>query len=568
MIGLARRLTLRQRLLALVAVALVPALLALFYFIAAFHREREREVHDQAASTSQIVTLEVDRILTGVRSVLETLAFAPLPEGDCRTFLAAVNARLPQVTGFAVADSDGTVSCAVGSLGGQASLAGTPAFEGAIRSSGLSVGLYQPPTDGQPAALPVAIAFPYGGRVRLLEAALDLGWLGDRLRERNTVSGSAVVIADRAGTLIAREPDPQIFVGTTLSEASQPLLHADRPGTTELVSPDGTRRIVGYQPPAANDYGLYVGVGYSTEEAFAPVFASTKRSLLMVTIGAAAGFVLAWVVGNRLFRSPIQRILDTIARRRAGDEAARTGITGDASELSALAASIDEYLDSLAAASAARHAADDRRMLLLREMNHRIKNILAAVQAIANQTFRDRATPDSLRAFGSRLAAMAAAHDLLVSENWESADLHETIAATLRPFGTDQRSRFSIDGPPVQITARAALSLAMALHELCTNAAKYGALVGTGGHVEIRWKLEPGEAGPRFVLTWTEHGGPPVTAPTRRGFGTRMIEAALASDLAGTAELDYRDEGLVFRLDADATVVLADTSRLAPGTAA
>ena len=109
-------------------------------------------------------------------------------------------------------------------------------------------------------------------------------------------------------------------------------------------------------------------------------------------------------------------------------------------------------------------------------MNHRIKNILAAVQAIANQTFKDRATPDSLRAFGSRLTAMAAAHDLLVSENWESADLHETVTAALNPFGIDRGPRFALEGPPMQITAKAALALSMALHELCTNAAKYGAL--------------------------------------------------------------------------------------------
>ena len=275
---------------------------------------------------------------------------------------------------------------------------------------------------------------------------------------------------------------------------------------------------------------------------------------------------MAWTVGERLFRRPIRRILATIASWRAGDETARTGIAADASELSELAASIDEYMDNLVDVRAERTAAEERRALLLREMNHRIKNILAAVQAIANQTFKDRATPDSLRTFGNRLAAMAAAHDLLVTENWESADLYETVVAALNPFGFDRRRRFSLEGPPVQITAKAALSLSMALHELCTNAAKYGALTTPDGQVTVRWRLVPGEAGERFHLSWTERGGPPVGAPSHNGFGTRLIQAALASELSATADLSFAEAGLEFVLDADAALVVVD--RRMEGTAA
>ena len=196
-------------------------------------------------------------------------------------------------------------------------------------------------------------------------------------------------------------------------------------------------------------------------------------------------------------------------------------------------------MDNLALVRGERAAAEERRSLLLREMNHRIKNVLAAVQAIANQTFKDRATPDSIRTFGSRLAAMAAAHDLLVTEQWESADLHQTVTAALAPFGSDRRRRFVIDGPPAQISARAALSMSMALHELCTNAAKYGALSTPAGLVSVRWWLAEAEPGPRFCFTWTESGGPPVAAPERAGFGTRLIETALASELSGSARLEY-----------------------------
>ena len=156
---------------------------------------------------------------------------------------------------------------------------------------------------------------------------------------------------------------------------------------------------------------------------------------------------------------------------------------------------------------------------------------------------------------------MAAAHDLLVTENWESADLRETLAAALDPFGSDVRGRFQLEGPPVQITAKAALALSMALHELCTNAAKYGALTTAEGQVAIRWRLATGEEGGRLQLSWTERGGPPVTPPEHAGFGTRLIRTALASELGATAELTFAEAGVEFVLDADAALVLATAPR-------
>jgi two-component sensor histidine kinase len=417
----------------------------------------------------------------------------------------------------------------------------------------------------EPAYLPVALPISDAGRRTVLVTGIDLAWLGARLRDRS-LTGSSFTIADRNGVMLAREPMPEKFVGTRIAEAYQPMLSAVRPGTRGITGQDGTRRIVGYQPPAATGIGLFVSVGVSTAAAFGPIDASTRRSLALAAIGTAAACFLAWTVGERLFRRPIRRILATIASWRAGDETARTGLVADAGELSALAASIDEYMDNLVDVRAERAAAEERRTLMLREMNHRIKNVLAAVQAIANQTFKDRATPESLRIFGNRLAAMAAAHDLLVSENWERADLHETVTAALDPFGLDRQRRFALDGPPLQITARAALALSMALHELCTNAAKYGALSTPDGQVSVRWSLRPGEAGERFCMSWRERGGPPVSAPSHNGFGTRLIEASLASELAATAELSFPTTGVEFDLDADAAAVVV--GRRMEGTAA
>jgi two-component sensor histidine kinase len=343
------------------------------------------------------------------------------------------------------------------------------------------------------------------------------------------------------------------------------LVRATQPGTVEIEGPDGDR-VIGFQPPAATGTSLYVGAAISTREAFAPINASTIRSLALAAAGAAIACALAWVVGDRLFRQPILRMLKTIAAWRSGKESARTGLIPEGSELADLGAAIDEYMDKLVVDRAARRRAEERRSLLLREMNHRIKNILATVQALANQTFKGKTSAESLEAFGRRLSAMAATHDLLVSEKWESAEICKTIEAVIGPF--DPGGRFTLDGPDLEITAKAALGLSMALHELCTNAAKYGALSCPEGSVDLRWRLQWDDDGGRFRLSWTEEGGPEIVEPKSSGFGTRLIEAALGSEMSATVSMRYPPSGAAVTIDADADLVLADSGARREGLAA
>ena len=566
--GAARRLTLTQRVVAIVAVATLPATAALPFFIASIHRERAGEVRDQALRTSQIVSLEMERIITGAEGVLQTVALVPAVQTggpDCDAYLSQVDERLPQLLGFAVADAQGRVRCSSDLTFIGNSVAGEPWFEEALHpADGVIVGGYTNGRPDEPAWLPVVLPIRTDGRTTsLVLSGVDLGWLGARLRERNFAQGSALAIADRDGVLIAREPDPGRFVGTRIPEPYLSLVHADRPGATEVMSQDGTRRILGYQPPSATGIGLYVSAGLSTDTAFGPIYASTWRSVALAALGALAGCVIAWRLGDRLFRRPIHRILGTIASWRSGDDSARTGIApGDGSELVTLAAAIDEYMDNLVDVRAARAASEQHRLLVLREMNHRIKNILAAVQAVANQTFKDQATPESLKSFASRLTAMAAAHDLLVSENWESVEIRQTLSAALAAF--DRGHRFALEGPPLRITSKAALALSMAMHELCTNAAKYGALSAPGSSVTVRWWTEASDDMLRFRLSWVERGGPVVKAPERKGFGTRLIHSALASEFEAKTELRFPEGGVRFTVDADARRVLAGEDQLGP----
>lgn len=186
--------------------------------------------------------------------------------------------------------------------------------------------------------------------------------------------------------------------------------------------------------------------------------------------------------------------------------------------------------------------------MLIDEMNHRVKNALATVQAIVRQALRTDADRQTLRQMiKSRLSALSRSHDLLTREKWKSAGLHEIINETLAPFQSSKADgeRFVITGEPMRFAPKAALDLCIVFNELATNALKYGALSRIGGSVQIDWKREPSPQGPRLVLTWRELGGPAVKAPTHRGFGSRVIERGLAHELEGTGHLDYRPEGLV-----------------------
>ncbi len=193
---------------------------------------------------------------------------------------------------------------------------------------------------------------------------------------------------------------------------------------------------------------------------------------------------------------------------------------------------------------------EDRQQLLINELNHRVKNTLATVQSLAVQSFRNLGPESDLRVktFQDRLLALARAHDILTRDNWEGAELGELIGEVIEPYCRQSR-RCDIDGPSVRLTPNVALAISMAVHELATNAAKYGALSAPTGRVSITWTLTPDE--PRHLtLCWQEHGGPPVAPPARKGFGTRLIERSLAHELAGEAILAYVPTGVVCTIKA------------------
>jgi two-component sensor histidine kinase len=187
----------------------------------------------------------------------------------------------------------------------------------------------------------------------------------------------------------------------------------------------------------------------------------------------------------------------------------------------------------------------------MREINHRAKNILSLVQAIARQTTaRDR--DDFIARFTERLQALAANQDLLVRNKWQGIDMEDLVRAQLAPFAELIGPRISVSGQRLHLNASAAQALGLAIHELATNAGKYGSLSTDAGHVDIDWRLD----GEILAMNWVERDGPPVRQPERQGFGTTVITAMVKQTLDGEIQLDYALSGLAWHLTCPAANAL------------
>ncbi len=201
--------------------------------------------------------------------------------------------------------------------------------------------------------------------------------------------------------------------------------------------------------------------------------------------------------------------------------------------------------------------AEEHLRLMVNELNHRVKNTLATVQSLAVQSFHKfgiTASDDigaARTAFEARLFALSRAHDVLTRENWEGANLSDVVREACAPFRNhvEDESRIEVSGEELRLPPAMSLSLSMAIHELCTNALKYGALKSSAGGVRISWSRILDEAGMRLAFRWEEHGGPPVPPPLRTGFGSRLIQKGLARELNGTAQIAYEPSGVVCTID-------------------
>ncbi|GJD48432.1 hypothetical protein OPKNFCMD_1151 [Methylobacterium crusticola] len=193
----------------------------------------------------------------------------------------------------------------------------------------------------------------------------------------------------------------------------------------------------------------------------------------------------------------------------------------------------------------------ERQALLIRELHHRVKNTLATVQALLGASARSATSVEGFyQSFSARVISLAKTHNLLTEDYWQMASLQEMLENELGPYNDASGRRIALEGPAVELTADLAVPTGMAIHELTTNAAKHGALSVPEGHIAVSWSIAQAGAGRSLRLDWTERGGPHTREPTRRGFGSTLLQRVLTVQCGADIRFDFKPTGLHFRMEA------------------
>jgi two-component sensor histidine kinase/CheY-like chemotaxis protein len=255
-------------------------------------------------------------------------------------------------------------------------------------------------------------------------------------------------------------------------------------------------------------------------------------------------------INSAILRSKVSVLAELFLKRRQLEDANRA-LSAEVAERRLVQQQLSELNETLEQRvlnrTEAHKQAEQQVRLLMNEVNHRSKNLLSVVTAIAQQTATS-SPEEFIEKFSNRVQALAVNHDLLVKSQWRSIDASELISGQLAHFGDLVGGRIVVRGAPIQLSSAAAQSIGMVIHELSTNTIKYGALSGDEGRIEIAWEIDSNSADPVFLMRWTERDGPPLVAPTRRGFGTTVVTKMVEMSLDGTTILDYSTNGLIWRL--------------------
>jgi two-component sensor histidine kinase len=557
-------LKLAHRVPLLMFAAMLPLVFVLFFNLYWLQSSKEREAHAEAFRAGQLVALEFRRILTGMENVLGTMASSPsVQQFDterCVAFLASAAKRLPGVATIGVIDLDGKIRCRQSPEGIGTNLKDRPFFQDALHTGTFVVGDYTQSRITGKSLLPMAMPMTSddGKVIGVVALSMDLEWLQRILMQRTFAKDANVTVADRNGVILARYPFPERFVGKRIPDAYLHLVTAGDPGTLELTSQDGTRRILAYFP-VTDTKGLYVSTGLSVADTFSAIRRATEFGLATTLFAIVLASFLSWQSTHYAIQRPVQKILRALTAWHGRDTRARTGMQATAGEFGTIGAAVDVFMNELA-------TAEEQRALLIGELDHRVKNVLATVQSVAMQTFRgDNRNSEAVTIFNERLRAIANSFDLLSRGTWQAAAFLPLVKRAVSPFSQDDRSQITINGPDFPIKARAALAFSMALHELCTNASKYGALTTPDGRIIISWQLEQATQ-PALEFFWEERGGPKVTPPQRSGFGSVLIEKALTSQLEAEVRLDYLPTGLKCFMRVPQSSLVPDPEGNEPGS--
>lgn len=350
-----------------------------------------------------------------------------------------------------------------------------------------------------------------------------------RLLGSNTLpQGWLVGIADTSGRYVARSEMHDEAVGQPVSVGWRATL--GREGITEFVSRDGDRLVNANATSALG--GWTVGVAAKRHVIDAPVDRLIVMTSLLGAIVSLFSLGVAWIIA-RSITAPMQEV--------AGKASAL--VRGEHVNINSSVPELNEVWNALCRAVEERNRYEGHQGFLVQELTHRVKNTLSIVQAIAHLTLRAAANPEALSAFSARLASLGRAHELLTSTSWRGATIREIVVKATLPFAASADRTVDVSGPTVELSPQASVALSLMLHELATNAAKYGALSTSEGRVQVTWNVTEAPDGKFVEILWSEHGGPPVQKPTQQGFGSRLL-ALSAAQAQGIVDTKYNAAGL------------------------
>ena len=555
--------SLTKRIVGLVVLALTPALAVQGYNEYALRTARAEAVRNEAMRAARNVAADLGQFGRGARQVLGILAGLSEIRGKdpraCTAYLATVVGQVPGSFFFGVADADGRIRCnTLGSPVGAYTVADRSYFQDAMRTGGFAIGqVVSGRVTGRP-TIQFAQAIPDddgdGRPDGIVITSIDLSYLAARQANAGLPPDAALTVADPRGTILVRLPDHEAWAGKPLPSPYWKALTDHRGAVADLPGLRGNQRITAVAGRSPEDLEtMTVAVGLSPASAFADIDAATRRGIVLIGLGAILAVVAALMAGRVFIRRPVRRLLAAASAWRAGELGTRTGISGPGEfgrlgeAFDAMAASLQRHEGELREEVARSRVLQERQTMMLHELNHRVRNTLTTVQSLARQTRRDDDRGERLE---GRILSLSKTHDLLSRDDWGGASLRTVLENELAPFRDDQAHRFDLEGTDLDLPPRYVLALGMTVHELTTNAAKYGALSTDAGRVEVAWTVVVAESGARrLVLDWQESGGPPVREPGKRGFGTRLITGGISRELGGLVRLDFAADGLRCSLD-------------------
>jgi two-component sensor histidine kinase len=372
------------------------------------------------------------------------------------------------------------------------------------------------------ASIPI---FKNGEPFRALALTMNVRRFVDLLAFKHLPKNWRGAIRDAHGRLVARVPDNERWVGQFVPTNT-------KDGLIEGISREGDEIIIANVHSSLSDW--MIGIGVKKSELRASVFDTIGWAIALGgTISLLSLIFAVWIA---------KRITAPLAELRQNADAV----------LADPQIRFEPGVPELGELWAALRRAATNQLLLMRELNHRTKNLLSVVQSIANQTAASSPT-DFVERFSRRIQALSASHDLLVQGEWRGVEIEALVRAQLAHFSDLIGERIILDGPSLSVTPTAAQSIGMALHELATNAGKYGSLSDDHGSVTIDWRLDHGQ----FSIGWVERDGPRVKPPERRGFGSTIISAVAEASVDGEVELNYRSGGVIWRLRCPASKALS-----------